>query len=136
MDALIDVNVILNFILEREDPFMESSKKILDLSTNNKFKGYVAFHSLPVVWYALRKHTPEEQRFWLKAICRLFEVVSITHEQVVEAVYNKSFKDFEDCLQDECAQNAGADFLVTCNVKDFLDAKTKICNPDEFVRMF
>lgn len=43
------------------------------------------------------------------------------------------FKDFEDCLQDECARMVNADYLVTCNLKDFKAAKTKVYNPDEIV---
>lgn len=46
------------------------------------------------------------------------------------------FKDFEDCIQDECAVAVNADCIVTCNVKDFGNAKTKIYNPDEFVALF
>lgn len=30
-----------------------------------------------------------------------------------------SLGDFEDCLQDKCAKDIGADYIITCNVKDF-----------------
>lgn len=66
MEVLIDVNVILNYITERDDPFLDSSKKIIELCANDKFNGYIAFHSLPIIWYALRKRTERERRFWLK----------------------------------------------------------------------
>ena len=46
------------------------------------------------------------------------------------------FKDFEDCIQDECAVAVDADCIVACNAKDFGKAKTKIYNPDEFVALF
>ena len=102
----------------------------------DKVQGYIAFHSLSIIWYALRKRTDSERRFWLKNICNILKVVSATHEQVIEAVDNTYFRDFEDCLQDECAYGAGLQYIVTCNVKDFENAKTKVCNPDEFIAIF
>ena len=47
----------------------------------------------------------------------------------------RRFNDFEDCLQDECARRVNADCLVTCNMKDFRTAKTKVYSPDEFVSL-
>ena len=43
--------------------------------------------------------------------------------------------DFEDCLQDECAQKAGAAYLVTCNKKDFVNAKTHAVTPLEMLEI-
>lgn len=132
MVALIDTNVILNYITDREDRFRESSKIVMDLCSQGKAEGYIAFHSLSIIWYSLR--IPEERkRTWLKDICKVLTVTGASHEQVLDAIDNMQFKDFEDCLQDECASMVNADCLVTCNLKDFKEAKTKIYSPDEFV---
>ncbi|MCM1386956.1 MAG: PIN domain-containing protein [Bacillus sp. (in: Bacteria)] len=134
MVVLIDTNVILNYITEREDRFRESSKIVMDLCSQEKVNGYIAFHSLSIIWYSLR--IPEERkRMWLKDICSILTVAGASHEQVLEAIDNAQFKDFEDCLQDECAQMVKADCLVTCNLKDFTMAKTKVYSPDEFVAL-
>lgn len=34
---------------------------------------------------------------WLKDICRLLTVAGASHAQVLEAIENVQFKDFEDC---------------------------------------
>lgn len=47
MIALIDTNIILDFILRRE-PFYEKSALIIKLCAEHKINGYVAFHSLVV----------------------------------------------------------------------------------------
>ena len=62
-------------------------------------------------------------------------VACASHEQVLEVIDNVQFNDFEDCLQDECARRVNADCLVTCNMKDFRTAKTKVYSPDEFVSL-
>lgn len=108
---------------------------VMDLCSQEKFDGYIAFHSLSIIWYSLR--IPNEgKRMWLKDICRILMVAGASHEQILEAIENVKFKDFEDCLQDECARMVNADCLVTCNLKDFKQAKTKVYSPDEFVALF
>lgn len=134
MVALIDTNVILNYITDREDRFRDSSKVIMDLCSQGRVDGYIAFHSLSIIWYSLR--IPDEgKRMWLKDICTILKIAGASHEQVLEAIDNVKFKDFEDCLQDECAKMVNADCLVTCNLKDFKVAKTKVYSPDEFVEL-
>lgn len=135
MVVLIDTNVILNYITDREDRFRDSSKMVMELCSKGKADGYIAFHSLSIIWYSLR--IPDEgKRMWLKDICKMLTVAGASHEQVLDAIDNVQFKDFEDCLQDECARMVGADCLVTCNLKDFQSAKTKVYSPDEFVALF
>ena len=131
MDVLIDTNVLINFITERDDPFRTESRKVMELCADGKFSGYLAFHSLSTVWYVVKKFKGEEEaRFWLENLCDLLTITGATQEQVTEAIKNRIFKDFEDCLQDECAQSVNADYLVTCNLKDYKNAKTKAVTPD------
>ena len=56
----------------------------------------------------------------------MLTVTGATQEQIKEAIKNANFKDFEDCLQDECAVHVNAAYIVTCNVKDFKNAKTRV----------
>ena len=135
MDVLIDTNVILNYITWRDDPFLASSIKVVELCSQGKINGYIAFHSLPTIWYALRKKPEHERRFWVKNLCKFLTVVSATHEQVIEAIDNIDFQDFEDCLQDKCACNANADYIVTCNVNDFESSIITAVNPNDFVAL-
>lgn len=135
MVVLVDANVILNYITDREDPFRLSSNKTMELCSQDIIEGYVAFHSISIIWYSLRI-PKEEKRMWLKDICSVLTVTGASHEQVLEAIDRDEFKDFEDCLQDECAKAVHADCIVTCNKKDFEQAQTKIYNPDEFVALF
>ena len=136
MDVLIDTNVILNFITRREDKYLDASIQTMLLCAGRRCNGYVAFHTIPTIWYILRKAKPEQEvRSTLQSLCDILTLAGASHSQVVRAVLNKDFKDFEDCLQDECAQNANADYLITCNKKDFSTAKTKVVTPDEFLQI-
>ena len=134
--SLIDANVIINFITKREDPYKDACFEVMKLCAENAFEGYIAFHSLSIIWYVIKKQETEEKaRAWLSNICDMLTVTGATQAQIKEAVKNSDFHDFEDCLQDKCAVHANAEYIVTCNAKDFQLAKTKIGTPDVFVNI-
>ena len=80
-----------------------------------------------------KQESEGKARAWLNNICDMLTVTGATQEQIKEAIKNANFKDFEDCLQDECAVHVNAAYIVTCNVKDFKNAKTRVVTPDYFV---
>ena len=132
--ALIDTNVIINFITKREDPYKDACFELMKLCAENVFEGFIAFHSLSIILYVIKKQESEgKARAWLNNICDMLTVTGATQEQIKEAIKNANFKDFEDCLQDECAVHVNAAYIVTCNVKDFKNAKTRVVTPDYFV---
>lgn len=134
--SLIDTNVIMNFITSRDDPYKNECFELMKLCAENYFDGYIAFHSLSTIWYVVRRQKSEEEaRKWLNNICDIMMVTGATQEQVKTAVNNLKFRDFEDCLQDECAVYVNADYIVACNVKDFKNANTAIVTPDVFVKI-
>ena len=135
MVALIDANVIINYMTGREDNEKESSRKVIEMCARNQILGYIAFHSLSTIWYVFRKRPKDETRKWLKQICGILKVTGASHEEVVNAIDKESFTDFEDCLQDECADSCGADYIVTRNTKDFENSKVRAIAPDEFLKL-
>jgi len=134
--SLIDTNVVINFITKRDDPYKEACFEVMRLCAENAFEGYIAFHSLSIIWYVIRKLESEEKaRAWLDDICDILTVTGATHKQVRDAIRNSDFRDFEDCLQDECAVHVNAGYIVTCNAKDFRQAKVSAVTPDVFVKI-
>lgn len=134
--SLIDTNVIINFITKREDPYKNECFEVMKLCAENVFDGYIAFHSLSTIWYVIKKQkTEQEARKWLDNLCDILTVTGATQKQVKKAINNLSFHDFEDCLQDECAVYADTEYIVTCNVKDFRQAKTIAVTPDVFLKI-
>ena len=65
----------------------------------------------------------------MEKICDCLKVVGASHESVVQAIRMNSFTDFEDCLQDQCAMEANADFIVTRNVVDFSESTVPAIEP-------
>lgn len=131
--VLIDTNIFID-VLQDRIPFTDNSQAVIGLVTQKKIKGAVAAHSITNLWYILRKtHSDEERRNYLLSLFELFDVVSIDKNRLVAALENSNFKDFEDCLQDECAYAINADYIITRNAKDFESSMVKALTPEEFL---
>lgn len=133
--VLIDTNILLNYLTNRSDPFLDSSVEIVRKCAAGELSGYIAFHTLSTLWYVLRKRSEEERRQNLLDICRIFTVASASQKEIINAIRKDSFQDFEDCLQDKCAKEAGADYIITGNTKDFANSEIPAVTPDEFLRI-
>ena len=95
--------------------------------------GYIAFHSVPNLWYILRKIPEEKRREWLIDICGFLKVVGVNHTEVIKAIKLTNFKDFEDCLRDRCAKSVEASYIITRNVEDFNGSEVPAILPEEFL---
>lgn len=131
--VLIDTNIFID-VLQDRIPFTDNSQAVIGLVTQKKIKGAVAAHSITNLWYILRKtYSDEERRNYLLSLFEIFDVVSIDKNRLVAALENSNFKDFEDCLQDECACAINADYIITRDAKDFESSMVKALTPEEFL---
>ncbi len=60
--VLIDTNVLLNYITNREDPYLAQSVEIVRKCAVGECTGYIAFHTLSTLWYVLRKRSDSVRR--------------------------------------------------------------------------
>ncbi|MCM1577270.1 MAG: PIN domain-containing protein [Ruminococcus sp.] len=135
MKILMDTNVLIDNLLKR-DPFYKQSDEIIEMCINGDVRGFLAAHSITNAFYVMRKdYSEDKRREMLLEMCRIFEVVGIDGDKLRVCLGKNSFKDFEDCLQSECAVNCGADYIITRNIKDFSESSVKAVSPEEFLKM-
>lgn len=134
MVLLIDTNVILNYLTQRTDWNSEASTAIVTKCAKGEFIGYIAFHTLSILWYVLRKKEDSTKREYLKTIFEIFDVASASQKEIIDAIKKDEFADFEDCLQDKCAKNISADYIITCNVKDYENSEIEAITPNDFLQ--
>ena len=136
MLVLIDTNVILD-MLEKREPFYESSNDVLSLCASKKIKGCIALHSISNIFYILRKnYSAENRRHLLLGILKFLQVANSSHENVRHALERNDFPDFEDCLQDECARQNHADYIITRNTDDFSNSNVLAITPSDFLEKY
>ncbi len=130
MVLLIDANIVLDFLLRRE-PFYDDARQVMELCSSQKADGCIALHTVTTIWYILRKVPERQRRQALRSVCDLLEVVGATHSEVISAIDNTAFKDFEDCIQTKCAKTAQADYIITRNADDFALSEVTAITPSE-----
>lgn len=96
MVILIDTNVALDFLTMRQ-PFYDDARKVIMICAEGRVQGYLAFHSLPNIFYILRKsHSDADRRKMLKKLCSVLKVTGVSHESICDAIELEDFSDFED----------------------------------------
>ncbi len=134
-NILVDTNVLLDYLLERE-PFFEDAKKIVVSCAKGKTKGCIAAHSISNMFYILRKDFDEkERREVLLNLCSIFDVEGIDKVKLLSGLENEEISDFEDCLQMECAKSFGANYIVTRNIDDYVVSDVKAIEPKAYLEL-
>ncbi|MCL2420272.1 MAG: PIN domain-containing protein [Defluviitaleaceae bacterium] len=133
MALLIDTNVMLDWMLERE-PFVKQAGHILRLCIDGKVTGYLASHTILNAFYISRKEKSiEERKRFLLMLCKKFKIIGINEQMLIEALQNDAWQDLEDGLQMQCAISAKLDYIITRDLKGFTNSLVKALSPQEFL---
>ena len=120
---------------DTNEPYADNAKKILEKCAAREVTGILAAHSIPNMFYIFRKNfSQDERRFLLKNLCNIFKISDLNAKKILAALENEKFVDFEDCLQEECAVESMADYIVTRNPADFANSRVKVILPEEFLK--
>lgn len=129
---LIDLNVLLDVFYKRE-PFYELSARVLTLIESGQVIGFVASHSLPTLFYILKKdQTIKNPRMIVLKLLQILKVASVD-QATIEQALRLDYKDFEDAIQMSSALQCKADYLITRNTKDFKPPLIPVMQPVEFL---
>ncbi len=136
MKVLIDTNVVMD-ALEGAGEFFDASNKAIEICARKLATGYLAAHSITNLFYLLRKRfSNDECRDILLDLFNIFQVEQIDSHKLRTALENREFKDFEDCLQMECAKSTYAELIVTRDKRFMADSSVRCITPMEFCGMF
>lgn len=135
MKVLLDTNIILDHLLERK-PFHTSAEWLFSQTEKGLLESFIGATTVTTVHYLISKALGQKTaRTSIERLIRLFDVAPISRTVLSSALMLK-FEDFEDAVLHEAAVHAGADAIVTRNVKDFKHATIKVYSSDEFFLAF
>ena len=98
-----------------------------------KIDGYISALSIPNIVYILRKElTPEKTQQIIEQLFMIFHIADLKSSDIRKAA-NMKTSDYEDAIQMVCAQRMKVDFIVTRNIKDFIESKVPAMKPDELL---
>lgn len=134
MRALIDTNIILDVLCQRER-FFENSSMVFKLCEMKKLDGVISALSIPNLVYIMRKELDHDAiKIVLQKLSLIFKIEDLKAADLLKAAV-MDFKDYEDALQSICAERTNADFIISRNVKDFQNSSVKAVTPEKFLNM-
>jgi predicted nucleic acid-binding protein len=135
MTVLIDTNIVLDIGIPNVQ-FETEAKDILKRCRDGRVAGFIANHTVPNVFYILRKlYSPQERKAMLFRLCKILKIAAVDHEAVIRTLTNPAIDDIEDSLQIECAKAVNADYIVTRDPDGFKASPIPAVKPADFLKI-
>ncbi len=128
----LDSDVLLDFLIDRA-PFMDDIAEIIENSISSEVKLCISPISITNLNYIIGKLANKKKaNMQTKKILKLVSVESVGQTTINKAAGSK-FKDFEDGVQNYCAEESGHEIIITRNTKDYKESKLSILTPREYL---
>ncbi len=133
MKVLFDTNIIIDVLLDRN--FSEHASYLMSKVERSEINGFLCATTVTTIHYLLSKYLDKEKAIdSINSIMALFEIASV-NRLVIENALKSKFSDFEDSVLHESARHAGAEYIITRNIKDFKKSKLPAYTATEFLTM-
>lgn len=131
----MDTNVIMDALTSRE-PWNKSAERIFLMAANNVASIYISASMATDIYYLIRKycHDTEIAKQTMEKMYNLFGVLDVTREDCIQALAS-SISDYEDAVVCEVAKRSQVDYIITRNIKDYVNANVKAILPDDFIEL-
>jgi predicted nucleic acid-binding protein len=130
MRILIDTNVVLDFLQQRE-PFVEDAAKLFEKIDAGEIEGFIAATTITNIYYIVRKAAGivAAQDAITQILTDLY--ICPVDRSVIEQAIALNFRDFEDAVQYACAIAHGLNVIVTRDVSGFVSGEIPVVSPGE-----
>ena len=128
--VLLDVNVILDVLLDRE-PYADSASDVWSAVENGRAQGYLSAHAITTIHYLNTQAVgARPARQTTSAILSVFDIADV-NASVLSAALALGWKDFEDAVTAAAARASRCDAIVTRNPRDFKNSPIQVLAPQE-----
>lgn len=133
MRVLIDTNIILDFLLQRE-PFYQDANLLFQAIAAEQMDGYVTATTLTDIFYIARKLTGSLE-LARQAILETMTAMDVcpVDRTVLEAAFNSQLPDFEDAVQISSAVIQKLDAIITRDTKGFTSSPISVLSIQELL---
>jgi predicted nucleic acid-binding protein len=126
MKILLDCDVLLDVALNRQ-PFAHRSAEVLRWAESGG-EAVIAWHSLSNCAYLLK----DNGRRFIGGLLRIVDVAQVSTAEARRALV-LPMSDLEDAMQAASALAAGADFIITRNLRDYRQSPVPALTPAAFL---
>ena len=133
MKILIDTNIVLDIVLERQ-PFVEHSAMLLQTAQQANIEIFLSATTITDLYYIARKAKGKQIALnFIGDLLQFIEIASVNKNVIIQALQS-NISDFEDAVQESAAKNEGIKVIVTRNEADFKDSDLELHSPESFLR--
>lgn len=135
MKLLIDTNVILDILLKRE-PFFADSYQALRTAIDNDDECCISVTAATDIFYILRKalQSADQAKLYLGNLSQLAEFTDVLAIDAIDAL-SSDVADYEDAVVESVAFRIGADYILTRNIKDYVNSKVPAVTPTDLLNL-
>ena len=132
--VLIDTDVTLDFVLQRQLFFAEASEIFTRLG-NGEFEAYIsAVMPINVFYFTRKAKGLIGARQAVQDLLVSMQICEI-NQKILQSALTSPITDYEDAVQHECAASENLNAIITRNTKDYKNASVKIYSPTEFLQV-
>lgn len=132
MRILLDTNVVLDLLLERE-PWRLEAEAIAEAGADGGVEVYVCASAITDIYYIARKLVgAEKARAVVRTCLDNLAILGVT-QGLLDAAERRTGIDFEDDVQIECATSADLDAIVTRDEVGFANSPVAVLSPAELL---
>lgn len=132
MKVLIDTNVILDVLLDRQ-PHADASVALWATIEAGSAHGMLAAHAVTAIHYLIRRELGATRAHrTISTMLKVFGVATVDGP-VIQLALGLPLSDFEDAVTAAAAQFAGCDYIVTRDTKGFRGCGIRFLLPEAAV---
>ena len=125
MRILFDTNIVLDLLLDRA-PFADAAAELFSKVEEGSIVGYLCGTTVTTIHYLTTKAVGSARaQEEVGKLLSFFEVAPV-NRAILESALKAGFPDFEDAVIHEAAYHAGAEAIVTRNLKDFRKSRITV----------
>ena len=134
MRVLLDTNVVLDLLLERE-PFFTPARRLFVLIESGRIEGVLCATSVTLHYLLGRALDGRRADRAVQTLLELFAIAPVDGAVLREASMVQGV-DFEDDVIAASARRSGAEHIITRDRMGFGDAKVPVSSPEEFLAFY
>ena len=132
MVLLIDTNILLDVMMERQE-FVKDSSMIWKLCETEGVTGYISALTITNLVCIMRKKLDPKKIADIISLLRMIFVFTDLGVSDINLASGMERNDFEDAVQSATAYRVHADYIVTRNTRDFADSRVPAFTPNEIL---
>jgi predicted nucleic acid-binding protein len=124
--VLVDTNILLDFLLQRE-PFFQDAELLFQALDSGQVVGYVTATTLTDIFYVARRHTKNIE-LARQAVAKTLTVMVVcpVNRAILESAFASGLADFEDAIQIACAVSQGVEAILTRDKQGFVSSSVPV----------